>query len=231
MSKGIREEDIRTAALFGSDALEKLKKARVAVFGTGGVGGYICESLARVGVGSLDIIDGDRVTLSNINRQIVALHSTVGEPKVEVMKKRILDINPDCRINAHFAFYKPDGDELIDFSDFDYIADAIDDVPAKIALAVRAKREGVRIISAMGAGNKLDPSLFRVADLAKTEVCPLAKVMRKKLREYGITHMKVVFSPEVPRKNDLGVVGSSPFTPSVAGMIIASEIVKDLIGS
>ena len=225
----IREEDIRTAALFGSGSCDKLKKAHVAVFGVGGVGGYICESLARVGVGQLDIIDGDRVTLSNINRQIAALHSTVGEPKVEVMKKRILDINPDCRGTAHFAFYKPGEDELMSFSGLDYIADAIDDVPAKVALAVRAKSEGVRIISAMGAGNKLDPSQFRVADLSKTQVCPLAKVMRKRLREYGIEHMKVVFSPEVPRKNDLGVVGSSPFTPSVAGMVIAAEIVKDII--
>lgn len=225
----IREEDIRTAALFGSGSCDKLKKAHVAVFGVGGVGGYICESLARVGVGRLDIIDGDRVTLSNINRQIAALHSTVGEPKVEVMKKRILDINPNCRVTAHFAFYKPGEDDLMSFSGLDYIADAIDDVPAKVALAVRAKSEGVRIISAMGAGNKLDPSQFRVADLSKTQVCPLAKVMRKRLREYGIEHMKVVFSPEVPRKNDLGVVGSSPFTPSVAGMVIAAEIVKDII--
>lgn len=226
---GIREEDIRTAALFGADACEKLHNARVAVFGVGGVGGYICESLARVGVGRLDIVDGDRVVPSNINRQIVALHSTVGEPKVEVMKRRILDINPDCEVNAHFAFYRPGEEGPIDFSGFDYIADAIDDVPAKVDIAVRAHSTGVRIISAMGAGNKLDPSRFRVADLAKTEVCPLAKTMRKKLREHGITHMKVVFSTEIPRKNDLGVVGSSPFTPSVAGMIIASEIVRDII--
>ncbi len=226
---GIREEDVRTAALFGSGSCDKLRAAHVAVFGVGGVGGYVCEALARAGIGAIDIVDGDTVSLSNINRQIIALHSTVGTPKVEVMRARIADINPDCRVTAHFGFYRAGEEDIIPLGGLDYIADAIDDVGAKVALALRAKAEGVRLISAMGAGNKLDPSLFRVADIYETQVCPLAKTMRKRLREVGIDRLKVVFSPEPPKRNGEGVVGSAPFTPAVAGMILAGEIVRDIL--
>ena len=225
----IREEMIRTAALLGGGACDKLKNARVAVFGVGGVGGFLCEALARAGVGALDIYDADTVSLSNINRQIIALHSTVGRPKVEVMKERIADINPDCRVTAHEVFYLPENADEFPLDGCDYIADAVDTVAAKGELAVRAVRLGIPIISAMGAGNKLDPTRFEVTSLDKTQTCPLARSMRKILREKGLDKkVKVVYSQEPARKNDTGVIGSISFVPSVAGLIMAGEIIKDL---
>lgn len=225
----IREEMIRTAALLGGGACDKLKNARVAVFGVGGVGGFLCEALARAGVGALDIYDADTVSLSNINRQIIALHSTVGRPKVEVMKDRIADINPDCRVTAHEVFYLPENADEFPLDGCDYIADAVDTVAAKVELAVRADRLGIPIISAMGAGNKLDPTRFEVTSLDKTQTCPLARSMRKILREKGLDKkVKVVYSQEPARKNDMGVIGSISFVPSVAGLIMAGEIIKDL---
>ena len=225
----IREEMIRTAALLGGGACDKLKNARVAVFGAGGVGGFLCEALARAGVGALDIYDADTVSLSNINRQIIALHSTVGRPKVEVMKERIADINPDCIVTAHEVFYLPENADEFPLDGCDYIADAVDTVAAKVELAVRADRLGVPIISAMGAGNKLDPTRFEVTSLDKTQTCPLARSMRKILREKGLDKkVKVVYSQEPARKNDMGVIGSISFVPSVAGLIMAGEIIKDL---
>ena len=220
---------IRTAALLGGGACDKLKNARVAVFGVGGVGGFLCEALARAGVGALDIYDADTVSLSNINRQIIALHSTVGRPKVEVMKERIADINPDCRVTAHEVFYLPENADEFPLDGSDYIADAVDTVAAKVELAVRADRLGIPIISAMGAGNKLDPTRFEVTSLDKTQTCPLARSMRKILREKGLDKkVKVVYSQEPARKNDMGVIGSISFVPSVAGLIMAGEIIKDL---
>jgi len=226
----VKEEMIRTAALLGGGACDKLKNSRVAVFGVGGVGGFVCEALARAGVGALDIYDADTVALSNINRQIIALHSSVGQPKVEVMKNRIADINPECRVTAHKVFYLPENADLYDLSACDYIADAVDTVAAKVELAVRADKLGIPIISSMGTGNKLDPTRFEVTTLAKTQGCPLARAMRKLLRERGLDKkVKVVYSQEPAIKNDMGVIGSVSFVPSVAGLIIAGEIIKDLI--
>ncbi len=235
----VRQENIRTAMLVGEEAVERFRTARVAVFGVGGVGGYVCEALARAGVGALDLFDHDTVSLSNINRQIIALHSTVGRLKVEVMAERIADINPDCRVGTYPIFYLPETAEGIDLSCYDYIVDAIDTVAAKIDLAVRAHELHIPIIAAMGAGNKLDPFAFRIADIAKTDTCPLAKVMRRELRVRGVNHMKVLFSRELPRK-PLSLEGAgedrpgkvSPASistvPSVAGLMIASEILRDL---
>jgi tRNA A37 threonylcarbamoyladenosine dehydratase len=225
----IKEEMIRTAALLGGGACDKLKDSRVAVFGVGGVGGFLCEALARAGVGTLDIYDADTVSLSNINRQIIALHSTVGMAKVDAMKARIADINPDCRVTAHNVFYLPENADEYPLDGCDYIADAVDTVAAKVELAVRADRLGIPIISAMGAGNKLDPTRFEVARLSDTQTCPLARAMRKILREKGLDKkVKVVYSQEPARKNDMGVIGSISFVPSVAGLIMAGEIIKDL---
>lgn len=225
----IKEEMIRTAALLGGGACDKLKDSRVAVFGVGGVGGFLCEALARAGVGALDIYDADTVSLSNINRQIIALHSTVGMAKVDAMKARIADINPDCRVTAHNVFYLPENADEYPLDGCDYIADAVDTVAAKVELAVRADRLGIPIISAMGAGNKLDPTRFEVARLSDTQTCPLARAMRKILREKGLDKkVKVVYSQEPARKNDMGVIGSISFVPSVAGLIMAGEIIKDL---
>ena len=193
-----REEEQRTAVLLGMGALERLHHAHVAVFGVGGVGGYACEALARAGVGELTLIDGDNVSLSNINRQIIALHSTVGRPKVEVMRERVLDIHPDCRVHALRVFYLPGNADGIPLDAFDYIVDAIDTVAAKLELAVRAARQGVPLISAMGAGNKADPAGFAVADVYATVGCPLARVMRRELRRRGVDRLKVVYSPEPP---------------------------------
>ncbi len=236
----VREEDARTAMLIGGAALDRLRGAHVAVFGEGGVGSYICEALARAGVGALDLFDNDVVSLSNINRQLIALHSTVGEAKVEVMRARILDINPDCRVTAHRVFYLPENADQFPLSRYDYVADAIDTVSAKIALAVRAREAGVPLISSMGTGNKLDPSRLCVTDLSKTEGCPLARVMRRELKARGITHLKVVYSsePVVTRPADAPAPpaderrtppASISFVPSVAGLMIAGEIVRDLI--
>ena len=236
----IPQEHIRTAMLVGEEALKRYMGARIAVFGVGGVGGYVCEALARAGVGALDLFDHDTVSLSNINRQIIALHSTVGRNKVEVMAERIADINPDCRVGVYPIFYLPENADEIDLSRYDYIVDAIDTVSAKIELAVRAHALGVPIIASMGTGNKLDPFAFRIADISKTDTCPLAKVMRRELRARGINHMKVLFSKELPRK-PIPLVGTgeedrpgkvSPASisaiPSVAGLMIAAEILRDL---
>lgn len=229
----------RTELLLGRDAMEKLKNSRVAVFGVGGVGGYVCEALARSGVGALDLFDNDTVSLTNLNRQIIALHSTVGTPKVEAAKARILDINPSAEVGAYPVFFTPENAGDFDFTSYDYIVDAIDTVSGKIALVQKARSTGVPIISSMGAGNKLDPTGFRVADISKTEVCPLARVMRKKLKELGIAHLKVVYSKEPPitplesgeTKGTAGrpAPGSVSVVPSVAGLIIGGEVIKDLI--
>jgi len=226
----IKEEFSRTAYVYGEDAVTKLKNAKVAVFGVGGVGGYVCEALCRAGVGQIDIFDRDTVSLSNINRQIIALHSTVGRAKVDVMKARIADINPDCKVTAHKVFYLPKNADEFSLDGCDYIADAVDTVAAKVELARRADALGIPMISAMGTGNKLDPTKFEVAYLSKTDTCPLARAVRKQLRPLGIDKkLKVVYSREAAKTNDLGVIGSVSFVPSVAGLIIAGEIIKDLI--
>lgn len=232
------EEFSRTERLIGAGAMECLKNARVAVFGVGGVGGYVAEALARSGVGALDLIDSDTVNLSNINRQIIALHSTVGRFKVDVMKERIADINPDCRVTVHRCFYLPENKDAFDFTEYTYVVDAVDTVAAKIQLVLQAKEAEVPIISSMGAGNKLNPAAFEVADIYKTSVCPLAKVMRRELKQRGVKKLKVVYSreeaikpmeEEAPPPRKRSTPGSVAFVPSVAGLIIASEVVKEII--
>ncbi|MCM1306084.1 MAG: tRNA threonylcarbamoyladenosine dehydratase [Bacteroides sp.] len=227
----------RTQAMFGSEAMERLKSSRVVVFGIGGVGGYTVEALARSGVGAIDLVDGDKVCLTNLNRQIIATHNTIGEFKVDVAAKRVVDINPDCKVTAFKTFYTADTE--FDFSEYDYIVDAIDTVTSKLALIENAKKLDIPIISAMGAGNKLDPTLFEVTDIYKTSVCPLAKVMRRELKKRGIDSLKVVYSKETPitpaidlnseNPNRRDTPASNAFVPSVAGLIIAGEVVKDLI--
>lgn len=226
----------RTASLIGDEGMKKLKKARVAVFGVGGVGGYVVEALARSGVGVLELIDKDRVSESNINRQIIALHSTLGRLKTEVAAERARDINPDIVVRTHNLFYLPETAELFDFTQYDYVVDAIDTVSGKLALVEQANRANVPVISSMGAGNKLDPTAFEVSDIAKTSVCPLARVMRRELKKRGVEHLKVVYSKEAPFSSGLtdeetgkSVPGSVAFVPSVVGLIIAGEVVKDLI--
>ena len=213
-----------------------LKGARVAVFGVGGVGGYVVEALARSGVGGLTLIDPDRVSKSNINRQIIALSSTVGEYKTHAAKARVLDINPDCKVETQEIFYTPETTDF-DFSAFDYVVDAVDTVSAKLAIIERAQRAKIPVISSMGAGNKLNPTLFEVADIAKTSVCPLARVMRRELKKRGIEHVKVVYSKEEPQpakavdeQTGKAIPASIAFVPSVVGLIIAAEVVKDLAG-
>lgn len=223
----------RTELMFGSESMKKLADSRVAVFGVGGVGGYVAEALARSGVGAVDLIDNDTVSESNINRQIIALHSTIGQYKVDVMKSRIADINPDCKVTAHKLFFMPDTAENIDFSQYSYIVDAIDTVTGKIEIIIRAKSVNVPVISSMGAGNKLDPTAFEVADIYKTSVCPLARVMRHEMKKRGVQSLKVVYSKEqviCPENTDNGkpVPSSNAFVPSVAGLIIAGEVIKDL---
>ena len=242
----------RTQLLLGTEAMEKLKRARVAVFGVGGVGGYTVEALARSGVGALDLIDDDKVCLTNLNRQIIATRKTVGKYKVEVMRERILEINPDCDVRVHQCFYLPETADQFNFSDYDYVVDAVDTVTAKVTLVLEAQKAGVPIISCMGAGNKLDPTRFHVADIYKTSGCPLARVMRTALRKRGVKHLKVVYSDEIPTRpiEDMSIScrshcicppgakhtcterrdlpGSTAFVPSVAGLIIAGEVVKDL---
>ena len=232
----VSEQNSRTALLLGDDAVEQLNKSKVAVFGVGGVGGYVCEALARAGVGELHIFDRDTVSVSNINRQIIATHSTVGRDKVDVMRERILDINPTCRVVAHKVFYLPENADEFDLSQYDFIADAVDTVSAKLELICRADKFGVPIISAMGAGNKLDPAAFEVSDIYKTEGCPLARVMRRELKVRGVKKLKVVYSKEEPKKSPLidsesgkAIPGSISFVPSVAGLIMAGEIVKGLV--
>lgn len=232
----------RTGLLLGEKAMDKLNKSRVAVFGVGGVGGYVVEALARSGVGAIDLIDKDTVSITNINRQIIATTKTVGRYKTDVMKERILDINPECNVNVHNCFYLPETKDDFDFRDYDYVVDAIDTVTGKIQLVVQAEECKTPIISSMGAGNKLDPTGFEVADIYKTSVCPLAKVMRRELKKRNIKHLKVVYSKEEPIKpaGDMGndttskgkvTPGSNAFVPSVVGLIIASEVIKDIASS
>ena len=234
----------RTELLFGKEAMEKLSASRVAVFGIGGVGGYTVEALARSGVGAIDLIDDDKVCLTNINRQIIATRKTVGQYKVDVAEQRILEINPDVKVTKFQTFYTPETADQFDFTQYDYIVDAIDTVTGKIALVVNAKEAGAPIISSMGAGNKLDPTAFEVTDIYKTSVCPLAKVMRRELKNRGIRKLKVVYSKEpamTPAPSDEGsgdgnthakrqTPGSTAFVPSVVGLIIAGEVIKDLTG-
>lgn len=231
----------RTELLLGKAALEKLHSSKVAVFGIGGVGGYAVEALARSGVGSISLIDNDTVSISNINRQIIADHSTVGMFKTDAAEERILRIYPDCKVTKHRIFYTPETAETFDISEYDYVIDAIDTVSGKIELAVRASELGVPIISSMGAGNKLDPTALEVADIYETSVCPLARVMRYELRKRNIPKLKVVYSKEKPVRQDpdrcgddgsrrKAVPASIAFVPSVAGLIIAGEVIKDLCG-
>ena len=227
----------RTELLLGSEAMDKLARSRVAVFGVGGVGGYVVEALARSGVGALDLIDHDTVTESNLNRQILALHSTIGQYKVDVAEARVHDINPEAVVRTYKCFYTSDTADTFDFTQYDYIVDAIDTVTGKIALVLQAKAADTPIICAMGAGNKLEPSAFEVADISKTSMCPLAKVMRRELGKRGVKHVKVVYSKEeplTPQKQERTpsgkvVPGSVAFVPSAAGLILAGEVVKDLI--
>lgn len=219
----------RTELLLGRKSMEKLAGARVAVFGIGGVGGHAVEALVRSGVGAVDLIDSDTVSLTNLNRQIIALHSTIGCYKTEVMKERILDINPACQVEIHNCFYLPETKGEFDFSKYSYIVDAVDTVTAKIQLVTEAQGKGIPVISSMGAGNKLNPADFEVADLYETSMCPLAKVMRRELKKRGIKSLKVVYSKEHPIPVEgRETPGSAAFVPSVAGLIIASEVVKDL---
>jgi tRNA A37 threonylcarbamoyladenosine dehydratase len=242
----------RTQLLLGEEGMDKLKSARVAVFGIGGVGGYTVEALARSGVGTIDLIDDDKVCLTNLNRQIIATRKTVGKYKVDVMKERILEINPDAVVNVHKCFYLPENKDEFDFSQYSYVVDAVDTVTAKIQLVLEAKEANVPIISCMGAGNKMNPAMFQVADIYKTSVCPLAKVMRRELKKRNVKKLKVVYSQEKPirPKEDMSIScrtncicppgaahkcterrdipGSNAFVPAVAGLIIAGEVVKDL---
>ena len=229
----------RTELLLGADGMEKLKRARVAVFGIGGVGSYAVEALARAGIGALDLIDNDVISLTNINRQIIALHSTVGLPKTDVMAARVRDINPECEVRTYQTFYGPDTAEQFDFTQYDYIIDAIDTVTGKLALAVNAQKANTPIISSMGTGNKLDPTAFTVTDIYKTSFCPLARIMRKELRKRGIERLKVVYSEEealtpegVTEELPQGrrsIPGSVSFVPSAAGLILAGEVIKDIV--
>ncbi len=222
--------------MFGKEAMEKLAASRVAVFGLGGVGGYTVEALARSGVGALDLIDNDKVSLTNLNRQILATHHTIGEYKADVASARVKEINPDCKVTAHKVFYLPETQGEFDFTKFDYIVDAIDTVAGKIAIIENAEKCGVPVISCMGAGNKLDPTAFEVADIYKTSVCPLAKVMRRELKKRGVQKCKVVYSKEEPfvkgaEEDGKRIPASVAFVPSVAGLILAGEVIKDLIGT
>lgn len=236
----MENEFSRTQLLLGEEAMKKLSEARVAIFGIGGVGGYTAEALARSGVGALDLIDNDVVSLTNLNRQIIALHSTLGKYKVDVMRERILDINPEASVKAHRCFYLPESRDEFDFSAYNYVVDAVDTVSAKIDLVLRAQESGTRIISSMGAGNKLDPTAFEVADIFSTSVCPLARVMRTELKKRGVKRLKVVYSRErpltpqgsveKPAGSRRSVPGSTAFVPSVVGLIIAAEVISDIIG-
>ena len=243
----------RTELLLGKEAMDKLQNSRVAVFGIGGVGGYVCEALVRSGVYHFDLIDDDQVCLTNLNRQIIATRKTVGQYKVDVMRERILEINPDADVSVHKCFFLPENADEFPFEEYDYVVDAVDTVTAKIELVMKAQEKGVPIISSMGAGNKLDPSAFKVADIYKTRVDPLARVMRREMKKRGVKKLKVVYSEEDPKRpiEDMAVScrnhcicppgaqhkcterrdipGSTAFVPSVAGLIIAGEVIKDLI--
>lgn len=236
----------RTELLIGSDGIDKLSRARVAVFGIGGVGGYVCEALVRSGVKNIDLIDDDKVCITNINRQIIAATSTIGKYKVDVMRDRILDINPEADVSVHKCFFLPENSDKFPFDKYDYVVDAVDTVTAKLEIITKCKENNVPVISSMGAGNKLDASMFKVADIYKTKICPLAKVMRRELKKRNIDSLKVVYSEEVPLKplsceNEVSeetalghtqrraVPGSIAFVPSVAGLIVAGEVIKDII--
>lgn len=230
------EQFSRTEMLIGKDSVATLNNSRVAVFGAGGVGGYVIEALARSGVGAIDIIDNDIVSESNINRQIIALRSTIGSLKTEIARKRVLDINPDCKVTLFETFVLPENIDSFDFSCYDYIVDAIDTVSGKLAIIEKAYKEGIPVISSMGTGNKLDPTKFAITDINKTSVCPLARVMRYELKKRGVKKLKVLFSTEEPikpnaEKDERGKIppGSISFVPSVAGLIIGGEVIKDLI--
>ena len=244
----------RTELLLGKESMERLANSRVAVFGVGGVGGYTVEALVRSGVGTIDLIDDDKVCLTNLNRQVIATRKTVGQYKADVMKERILEINPNAVVHVHTCFFLPENSDEFDFSQYSYVVDAVDTVTAKIALVLKAQEAGVPVISSMGAGNKLNPADFEVADIYKTSVCPLAKVMRRELKKRGVKHLKVVYSKEKPitpiedmsiscRSNCIcppgaahkcterrAIPGSIAFVPSVVGLIIAGEVIKDLTG-
>ncbi len=232
----MKEEFTRTAMLIGEAAVKQLSTARVAVFGIGGVGGYIVEALARSGVGSFDLIDSDTVNITNINRQIIATCDTLGKYKVDAMKDRILSINPDAKVEVYRKFYLPENSSEFDFSKYDYVVDAVDTVTAKIEIILNAKKSNVPVISSMGTGNKLDPTRFEIADIYKTTVCPLARVMRRELKKRGVDSLKVLYSKEEPVKSIADESGEKPipasiaFVPSVAGLIIAGEVIKDLAG-
>ena len=229
--------------MLGKDAIEKLRKSRVAVFGIGGVGGYVCEALIRSGVGEIDIIDNDTVSLTNLNRQIIALHSTVGQNKVDVMEKRLLDVNPDCAVHKHQIFFEEETQGEIDFESLDYVVDAIDSVKSKLLIAKICNEKNIPLISSMGTGNKLDPTQLEISDISKTSYDPLARVMRRELKKLGINHLTVVYSKEEGVKPDEAsidelmkeegiekrtVPASNAFVPSTAGLIIASKVIKDL---
>lgn len=223
--------------------MDKLSRSRVAVFGIGGVGGYVCEALSRSGVGAFDLVDSDRVSLTNLNRQIIATRKTIGQYKVDVMRERILDINPEAQIRVYRSFFLPEDADSFPFGEYDYVVDAVDTVTAKLELIMRAREYGVPVISSMGAGNKLDAGAFQAADIYETKVCPLAKVMRRELKKRGVDHLKVVYSEETPLcpadsqetgSEEVGassrrIPGSVAFVPSVAGLILAGEVVQDLI--
>lgn len=216
----------RTELLLGKEAVKSLGNKRVAIFGIGGVGGFVCEALVRSGIGHFDLIDKDVVSLSNLNRQIIATTSSIGRYKVDVMKERMLDINPDVDVKVHNCFYLPENASDFNFSDYDYVVDAVDTVTAKISIIVKAKEAGVPVISSMGAANKLNPEKFKVADIYKTSVCPLARVMRRELKKRNIDSLKVVYSDEEAISS--GGLGSVAFVPSVAGLILAGQVIKDL---
>lgn len=224
----MHEQFSRTALLMGEAAVERLSRARVAVFGVGGVGGYVVEALARSGVGALDLIDNDTVSLSNLNRQIIALHSTLGRLKVDVAAERALDINPAIIVHRHPCFFLPENADSFDFSRYDYVVDAIDTIAGKLEIILRAQAAGVPVISSMGAGNKLDPSRFRVADIYDTKVCPLARAMRSLLRKKGVSALKVVYSEEEAVKTGERLPGSVAFVPAAAGLVLAGEVIRDL---
>lgn len=258
MQKDMPNQFERTQLLLGEDAMKRLAGSRVAVFGIGGVGGYVCEALVRSGVGAFDLIDNDKVSLTNLNRQIIATRNTIGRYKTEVMRERMLEINPDVKVTVHNCFFLPENAEEFPFDQYDYVVDAVDTVTAKIELVLQARKSHVPVISSMGAGNKLDASAFQVADIYQTKMCPLAKVMRRELKKRGVGKLKVVYSEEVPlrpfeepaedrdaedrdaenncsaemadaRKRSRSIPGSVAFVPSVAGLILAGEVVKDLV--
>lgn len=237
----IHEQFFRTQMLLGESAMERLQKARVAVFGLGGVGGYVVEALARSGVGQLDLIDNDTVGLTNLNRQILATYATLGMPKTEAARERVLQINPACCVRTHALFFGPDTESQFDFAQYDYIVDAIDTVTGKLALVQKAHSAGTPIISCMGTGNKLDAAAFQVADISKTSMCPLARVMRKELKKRGIAHLKVVYSQEEAQTptgweeeaaaiGKRQIPGSLSYVPGAAGLILAGEVIKDIAG-